>query len=515
MQFSLVSLIPGLLRGLQDCADPTYDTHEKSLVTPTSLKTSERTSRPFPPLPYQTLTNSPSVLTYMGLPLQIFGKGAFFGPYTPLQQLDLLADYGTKSYLVGSTNSLLLQQRDRYSDILINLDDHTLNITSPSLRSALSLSPADRRWIDFLTQTVNDTWDDSNPSSPRSHTYVGSESFIRLQFEEYLLALLSSAKYQTHLSTNPPTPPSDPQRTSRDPSPTPSNPITTTSPHAEPPTDPTPDFSPDFLTSWRLTPNYQTFTRLTPPSIYDIVVPRHPCAGGLTIDDVQRRLAQQVAELHLDERVRESREVLNKHLVTGQKRVTIAFNSLWADIEAMREAQRKKRAESSTSEKENAEPTLSPTNSYDPSGTESAISSEPLSPTTSTAGGFTTWTSAARARAPELQASASATAQAASQKASAYLSSWSSWASEKKKDWDAKRQANATTTEVEATTGGGRGGTAVGGLGVTPETDRRKRDSGLIGRWSGSLGPSEEKEWKSTEEKENEERGQTADIARE
>jgi hypothetical protein len=44
-----------------------------------------------------------------------------FGPYTPLQQLDLLADSGTKSYVVGSTNSLLLQQKDRYSDILINV----------------------------------------------------------------------------------------------------------------------------------------------------------------------------------------------------------------------------------------------------------------------------------------------------------------------------------------------------------------------------------------------------------
>lgn len=44
-----------------------------------------------------------------------------FSPYTPLQQLDLLADFGTKSYVVGSTNSLLLQQKDRYSDILINV----------------------------------------------------------------------------------------------------------------------------------------------------------------------------------------------------------------------------------------------------------------------------------------------------------------------------------------------------------------------------------------------------------
>ena len=55
------------------------------------------------------------------LPSRSFGKGGMFGPYTPLQQLDVLADYGTKSYIVGSTNSLLLQQKDRYSDILINV----------------------------------------------------------------------------------------------------------------------------------------------------------------------------------------------------------------------------------------------------------------------------------------------------------------------------------------------------------------------------------------------------------
>lgn len=69
------------------------------------------------------------VLTFMGMPLQIFGKGSLFGPYTPLQQLDILADVGTKSYIVGSTNSLLLQQKDRYSDILINVSFSLLSVT--------------------------------------------------------------------------------------------------------------------------------------------------------------------------------------------------------------------------------------------------------------------------------------------------------------------------------------------------------------------------------------------------
>lgn len=105
VQYALISLIPGLLQQLQDCADPEFDSYERTLVKPTSLRTSERSS----------------LLSYMGLPLQIFGKGSLFGPYTPLQQLDVLADYGTKSYIVGSTNSLLLQQKDRYSDVLVNV----------------------------------------------------------------------------------------------------------------------------------------------------------------------------------------------------------------------------------------------------------------------------------------------------------------------------------------------------------------------------------------------------------
>jgi hypothetical protein len=58
MQFSLISLIPGLIRNLQDCADPELDSYEMQLVKPTSLKTSDRNS----------------LLSYMGLPLQIFGN---------------------------------------------------------------------------------------------------------------------------------------------------------------------------------------------------------------------------------------------------------------------------------------------------------------------------------------------------------------------------------------------------------------------------------------------------------
>ncbi|KAJ5744734.1 hypothetical protein N7533_009604 [Penicillium manginii] len=374
LQFSLISLIPGLINHLEDCADPSFDSYAQSVEKPTSLKTSDRSS----------------LLAYMGLPLQIFGKGSMFGPYTPLQQLDLLADDGTKSYVVGSTNSLLLQQKDRYSDILINFVDHQLDedsisISSLPLRNALALSTADRRWIDLLTQIVNDTWDEDHPSRPKTLGFMGSEEFIRLQFEEYLLALLSSMKYHEELSSY----------TSGD------------SGHRSRAQlqnfniegDPAVDFNTEFLIQWQKTSNYALFSRLTSDALlFSITEPRHPSAGGLTVDDIQRRLSQQVADLHLDEKVREGREALGRHLATGQKKVSAVYNRFWSDME---------------------------TGSIDDS-------------TSETSGAWF----ASRPRASIDVAQAQATAAQASQKAGAYFSSWGSWANEKRREWQEKRSAS-------------------------------------------------------------------------
>ena len=308
LQFALVSLIPGLIRNLQDCADPEYNTYEDTIVKPTSLRTSERAS----------------LLAYMGLPLQIFGKGSLFGPYTPLQQLDILGDFGTKSYIAGSTNSLLLHQKDKYCDLLVHLDDRSIGIFSPSLRTALNLTAADRRWIDFITQAVNETWDDENPTRPTTHGYAGSEEFIRLQFEEYILGLLSAVKYREYV-----------EKYGKDPK----------AMLSESSQDPAGDFGSNFIDTWVSTENYRIFAKTTDSNLFDIVEPRHPCAGGLTIEDVQRRLAQQVSELHLDEKYSTGKEFLGKQLATGQQRVTSAFGNLRNELETMREAQRKRAEE--------------------------------------------------------------------------------------------------------------------------------------------------------------------------
>ncbi|KAL3494474.1 transport protein Avl9-domain-containing protein [Aspergillus germanicus] len=413
IQFSLVSLIPGLMNHLQDCADPAFDDYAQTVEKPTSLKTSDRSS----------------LLAYMGLPLQIFGKGSMFGPYTPLQQLDLLADDGTKSYVVGSTNSLLLQQKDRYSDILINLDEDTININSLPLRNALSLSVADRRWIDAITQIVNDTWDEAHPQQPKTHGYVGSEEFIRLQFEEYLLALLSSMKYHEELNSYLTGEQGRRSRAQLD------------AYNIE--GDPALEFNQEFLALWRTTSNYALFQRLTSDALlFSIAEPRHPSAGGLTIDDVQRRISQQVADLHLDERVREGREALNRHISTGQKKVTAAFNSFWADIESMREAQRKRNEEKAN---QSPRPSLDRTASLPVSASES-------SPTTS-AGGSSAWFPNRKVAVPAVDMTqAQASVSAVGQKAGAYFSSWGSWATEKRKEWQEKKSTTPSPTPSAAVT---------------------------------------------------------------
>ena len=266
----------------------------------------------------------------------------------------------------------------------------TVNITSASLRIASALSTADRRWIDFLSQTVNDTWDETNPSRPKTMGYMGSEEFIRLQFEEYLLAFLASVKYHNFL---------------QDPKSKPMNSIEG---------DPALEFNQDWIHAWQETSSFALFNTNTESHLFDIVEPRHPTAGNLSFEDIQRRVAMQIQTLNLDERFAVGKEAFSKHLATGQKKVSTAFANLWADIEARREAQRE-RAELASH----------------------GLSQEKLrssSPAPSTASQSSNAGQRFTPKAPDLSG-AQASIQAAGQKAGAYMSSWGAWASDRRKEW--------------------------------------------------------------------------------
>lgn len=254
--------------------------------------------------------------------------------------------------------------------------------------------------------------------------YMGSEEFIRLQFEEYILALLSSVKYHLYLQ----------------------HPHNVAMPSIE--GDPTSDFNLDWIHAWRQTSSFALFDSHTDSHLFDIVEPRHPTAGNLSFEDIQRRMALQIQTLHLDERLATSKEALNKHLATGHKKVSTAFSNLWADIEAMREAQRK-RAETAH------QGTLSESN---------GMASPAVPELSSTSNGATK----RGARGPDL-AAAQATVQGAGQKAGAYISSWGAWAAERRKGW-AKPNPNASSENVSAV-----------GLSTPPAASSSK-----VARWNSS-----------------------------
>ena len=264
--------------------------------------------------------------------------------------------------------------------------------------------------------------------------FLGSEEFIRLQFEEYLLALLSSVKYHDYLQQPNHTPLSNIEG------------------------DPTSDFGTEWLQAWQETSSFALFNRVTDSHLFDIVEPRHPTAGNLTVDDIQRRINQQLQTLHLDERFATSKEALNKHLTTGQKKVSDALSSLWADLEARREAQRKRHSEQQGN---------------DTSKDEGDASSSPPSESVQQSSSAKTLTG----RAPDLTA-AQASVQAAGQKAGAYFQSWGAWAVERKKDWAAKRGSDAGTASDENST------PALTPVSSNTKSKDTEPSSGKLSRWS-------------------------------
>lgn len=107
-QYSLVSLVPDLMLALEDSGSPTMDRQSSKRKRAESLKTSDRKS----------------LLRFMGLPLHLFGQGAFFQPYLPLQQIDVASK--AESYLVGTTNSIFRQQKEMAVDVVVDVSSRPL-----------------------------------------------------------------------------------------------------------------------------------------------------------------------------------------------------------------------------------------------------------------------------------------------------------------------------------------------------------------------------------------------------
>ncbi|KAG8755491.1 late secretory pathway protein avl9 [Serendipita sp. 396] len=139
-QYSLVSLIPGLLQTLEDSGSPQLATRAPKLKKPTELRTSDRQS----------------MLNFMGLPLDLFGK----------------------------------------------IETSQIEYRTPHVERMIALTPADRMWIDSIVKDVSDTWNENDPQRPLGMQFKGSDDYLRTKFEEYITSALSAVKFRTYQLTD-------------------------------------------------------------------------------------------------------------------------------------------------------------------------------------------------------------------------------------------------------------------------------------------------------------------------
>ena len=246
-QYCLIGLISNLLLNLSDSGYPLSDNflHEEKM-TSQSLKSSDRAS----------------ILRFLGLPLRIFGFGSFFQPYLTLQQLSYITNINTKSFVVGSSNDIILEHKKDWFDVIIHLDEKEsglfgsggckVEILNKSLKDKVGLTWDDKKFIDYIIHSVDTHYlqdakerpeeqegEEKEKADEEKHdagsattattssaagsgehrstreqiksktvnsnlsidngVYKGGDDFIRSQFEDYLIGFLSCVKYDDFL----------------------------------------------------------------------------------------------------------------------------------------------------------------------------------------------------------------------------------------------------------------------------------------------------------------------------
>ncbi|KAF9288793.1 late secretory pathway protein avl9 [Mortierella alpina] len=294
-QYSLISLVPGLLKALQDSGSPFLDSEE--LYMQSMSKTPAHS------------TDKLELFKYLGLPLHIFGEGSFFQPYLPLQQIDILQHPRTRSYIIGTTNAIFLDNRDCAADVIVKSETGTIEFLQDSLSSILSLTSADRRWMDEIIEAVNE-----GGSNDAQTEYAGSDDYLRAKFEEYILTLLSSVKH-AQFTQNDDSIDGIGNATDK---------------------DLTADYGTYFIKAWQQTPNYQLWNDYVDWELLnEIVAPGHPCQGNFSLAHVQRRLANQFKDMGIDKNLQPLKQTFSRAMTTSRERLSNVFDSVWQEFEKL------------------------------------------------------------------------------------------------------------------------------------------------------------------------------------
>ncbi|CAO3609522.1 unnamed protein product [Cunninghamella blakesleeana] len=315
-EYSLISLIPGLLRSLQDSGAPDLDVSLKDLrqTEPKELENG----------------NKNSLLRYMGLPLRVFEKGSFFQPYLPLQQIDMLSSNVSKSYVAGTTNQIFFHHKsDIDIDVLVNVENGTLEFYNQKLASVVNHTIADRRWMEKIVKVVNDTWDENDPGRPMQNTYLGSDDYLRARFEEYILSLLSSTKHAQDSNILSTMDGDYDQMVSEE-----------VILDDDKERNYILDYGVKWWNMWRETTNFKLWNQFTDHEIYEIVEPGHPGMGNISILDIQNTLSNRFRDLQLRNNLAPIGKTISKAMSGGAKavsssgvRILRGVDAFWNDFE--------------------------------------------------------------------------------------------------------------------------------------------------------------------------------------
>ncbi|WFD31043.1 hypothetical protein MSPP1_002073 [Malassezia sp. CBS 17886] len=283
LQYNLVSLIPDLLPHLDDAASPELATLSEGRTRAESLRMSDR----------------PSLLAFMGMPLPLFGKNAVFQPCCPLQQMDLL---GADSWVIGTTNSMFKQQRKYAIDAFVDVEQLQVQMTEPQLAAAVALTPADRRWMGELITVVQETWSNADPAQPVMMQYEGSDDYLRARFEEYVFGFLATAKAQA-LGAGARVAESAIQ------------------------------FGPEALSLFRAAPVFRQWHALTDETLCDLIGHAHPCQDKVSaVSDAALRLSEGLHDLRLDENLAPTREAIGAAFHAGSQGLSRVAHTWRSDL---------------------------------------------------------------------------------------------------------------------------------------------------------------------------------------
>ncbi|KDN50370.1 hypothetical protein K437DRAFT_290257 [Tilletiaria anomala UBC 951] len=383
-QYSLISLLPGLLMHLEDCGSATLKSSQAKRPKVDSVKTSEKQS----------------LLKYMGYPLPVFGDDAFFQPYLPLQQIDSLK---AGSWLVGTSNGVFRSQKDCAIDVIVDLENSNIEFLESNaalkLQNIVALTAEDRKWMDEIVSMVLETWDPNNPSRPTTLQFKGSDDYLRMKFQSYISSMLSAIKASE-----------DKTKTAGC--------LEDTSTLAS--------FGMDFINTFKLTQAYVSWNDWTDDHLYNIIPASHPCEGMTSV------IEDGLHDLKLDENLTPTRDAIGKGLTAGQAALSAGGANLYRFASAARNDIGKQLAALNTTR-------------Y-PSASNATSSSVPEQPSTSNRVPSFQLPPNLHQSANDAAQAASAAAASAATQARAALGNFGSFLSAKRSEWSGRSLSPSSTS---------------------------------------------------------------------